>query len=59
MPVTIHHLEVRFDVDANEEEAAFARLFQKYIGTFARVQSEREDADDAAEQDRALGDQTT
>jgi hypothetical protein len=56
MAVTIQHLEVRFDVEANEEEAAFARLFQKYINVFARVQRERDEAAEASECDRALGD---
>lgn len=57
MPVTIQHLEIRFDVDGSEEEVAFARLFQKYQGIYARLQREREDADEASERDRSLGDQ--
>jgi hypothetical protein len=56
MAVTIQHLEVRFDVDAGEEEATFVRLFQKYIGAFARLQRERDEANEASERDRALGD---
>jgi hypothetical protein len=56
MPVTIQHLEVRFDVEAGEEEASFVRLFQKYIGAFARLQREQEAAAEASECDRALGD---
>jgi len=56
MGVTIQHLELRFDVDAGEEEAAFARLYQKYARLQARQQREREEADALAEQDRALGD---
>ena len=58
MAVTIQHLEVRFDVEANEEEAAFVRLFQKYNGQFVRQQQEQQDAADASERDRALGDRT-
>jgi hypothetical protein len=54
--VTIQHLELRFDVEAGEEEAAFARLFQKYITVFDRMKREREEADEASECDRALGD---
>jgi hypothetical protein len=57
MGVTIQHLEIRFDVDGGEEEAAFVRLFQKYIGIHTRRQRERDEADEAAERDRALGDQ--
>lgn len=56
MAVTIQHLEVRFDVEAGEEEASFVRLFQKYITAFARLQREQEEANEASEQDRALGD---
>lgn len=56
MPVTIQHLEIRFDVDGGEEEAAFVRLFQKYQGVHTRLQRERDEADEASERDRALGD---
>ena len=56
MPVTIQHLEIRFDVDGGEEEASFVRLFQKYQGIYARLQRDRDEADEASERDRALGD---
>ena len=56
MPVTIQHLEIRFDVDGGEEEASFVRLFQKYQGIYSRLQRERDEADEASEHDRALGD---
>lgn len=56
MAVTIQHLEVRFDVEAGEEEASFVSLFQKYIRTFARLQREQEEAAETSERDRALGD---
>jgi len=56
MAVTIQHLEVRFDVEAGEEEVAFVRLFQKHINVYTRLQREREEADEASERDRALGD---
>jgi hypothetical protein len=56
MPVTIQHLEVRFDVEGNDEEAAFVRLFQKYAALQARAQRERDEADAASECDRAIGD---
>jgi hypothetical protein len=56
MPVTIQHLEIRFDVEGSEEEAAFVRLFQKYQSVYARLRREREEADEASERDRALGD---
>ena len=56
MPITIQHLEVRFDVDAGEEDAAFVRLFQKYMRAYTQQQNERAKTDHTAEQDRALGD---
>ena len=56
MGVTIQHLEVRFDVEAGDEDASFVRLFQKYNGTFVRLQRERDEAEEASECDRALGD---
>ncbi|MFE2216579.1 putative phage tail protein [Streptomyces canus] len=34
--VTIHHLEVRLDVAADDEVAVFARLFNRYIEAWAR-----------------------
>jgi Mg-chelatase subunit ChlI len=56
MAVTIQHLEIRFDVEGGEEEASFVRLFQKYQAIYARLERERDDADEASERDRALGD---
>jgi Mg-chelatase subunit ChlI len=56
MAVTIQHLEIRFDVEGGEEEASFVRLFQKYQAIHARLERERDDADEASERDRALGD---
>ena len=56
MGVTIQHLEVRFDVEASEEEVAFVRLYQKYNGQSVRLQREQEEAAEASERDRALGD---
>jgi hypothetical protein len=37
---TIQYLEVLLDVDGNEEEAAFARLFDKYIRRWNRAMEE-------------------
>jgi hypothetical protein len=56
MGVTIQHLEIRFDVDGGEEEAAFVRLFQKYSSMQDRLRRERDEADEASERDRAIGD---
>ncbi len=57
MSVTIHHLELRFDVDASEEEQAFLRLFQKYARAFARAQAEAEAARRASARDRVIDDE--
>jgi hypothetical protein len=57
MAVTIQHLEIRFDVEGGEEEAAFLKLFLRYQDTYARLQRERLEAEEASERDRALGDQ--
>jgi hypothetical protein len=56
MALTIQHLEVRFDVDAGEEDASFVRLFQKYIRAWARQQREQDEMAAASERDGALGD---
>jgi hypothetical protein len=56
MAVTIQHLEVRFDVEAGEEEASFVRHFNKYMPAWARLQREQEEAAESSERDRALGD---
>jgi hypothetical protein len=54
--VTIHTLEVRFEVEGSGDEAAFARLYQK------RAQREREQEEDRSterrlnDEERALGD---
>jgi hypothetical protein len=58
MAVTIQHLEIRFDVEGGEEEAAFLKLFLRYQDTYARLQRERLEAEEASERDRALGDQS-
>lgn len=43
--VTIHNLEVQFDVAGDGDEAVFARLFEQYMRRYssaAQVQRERE-----------------
>jgi hypothetical protein len=56
MGVTIQHFELRLDVDAGEEELAFARLFEKFYSAASRRQREQQEADEATERDSALGD---
>jgi hypothetical protein len=54
--ITISRLEVRFDVEGDEQEMAFARLFQKYIEQWARAQEEQQHRQRRAAAERALGD---
>lgn len=54
--VTISHLEVRFDVEGDAEEMAFARLFKKYIEQWARAQEEQQRRLQRAAAERSLGD---
>jgi hypothetical protein len=38
--VTIHSLEVRFDVEGEGDEAVFARMFELHIARWQRSQAE-------------------
>jgi hypothetical protein len=50
--VTIHNLEVFFDVDGHDEEKIFADLFNKYIREWNR----RHDEEQRIQKDSVLGD---
>jgi hypothetical protein len=39
--ITIQNLEVRFDVDGRDDEAAFAELFRRYMRAWERDAAER------------------
>ncbi len=52
--VTISRLEVRFDVEGDAEEPAFARLFGKYIEQWARAEEEQRRRQQQAAAERAL-----
>lgn len=54
--VTIHNLEVRFDVEGEGDEAVFARLFEKYIRRWSRAEEEARERARRAESERSLGD---
>jgi hypothetical protein len=54
--VTINNLEVHFDVDGEGDEAVFARLFEKYIRKWSRMQAEAQARQRQTEADRSLGD---
>lgn len=53
--VTIRHLEIRFDVAEDDQEAAFARLFTKYIELWGQAQEEQQERLRRSAADRAIG----
>ena len=40
--VTIHHLEVRFQVSGDDDQAVFTRLFERHINAWARLMRTRQ-----------------
>ena len=56
--VTIHNLEVSFDVEGEGDEAVFARLFDKYIKRWSRLEAEMKMRQRRLESDRALVDRS-
>jgi hypothetical protein len=56
--VTIHSLEVRMDVQGggSADEAAFVRLFNKYIKAWNEEQTKQKHRTRRVAQERALGD---
>jgi len=54
--VTITNLEVHFDVEGEGDQAVFAKLFEKHIRLWSRMQAEAEARQRQSEADRALGD---
>jgi hypothetical protein len=54
--VTIHNLEVRFDVPAGSDEEVFARLFERHIKAWQRLYGEAERYRGMSECDRMIED---
>ena len=54
--LTIHHLEVRLDVEGQGDEAVFSQLFDKYIRKWQRLAEEAKARQRQADQHRSLGD---
>ena len=52
--VTINNLDVRFEVES-EDEQAFGRLFKVYIARWQQQQQERQDRERKIERERSLG----
>ena len=55
--VRIELLEVHFDV-IGEGENEFAKLFERYINRWSRMQNEREERNRSFEEERTVGDRT-
>jgi hypothetical protein len=56
--VTIHNLEVSFEVEGEGDEAVFAKLFDKYIKRWNRLETEMKARQCSLEADRALIDRS-
>ena len=52
--ITIHHLEVRFDVEGDEDKQEFARLFNQCIRQWAAEAEENRIREQAAMRERSL-----
>ncbi len=52
--VTIHNLEVSFQVEGEGDEAVFARLFDKYVKRWKRLENETAARQCRLESDRSL-----
>ncbi len=54
--ITIHNMEVRFDVEGNDDKARFASMFNELIQKWAAEAEEQKLRDRIAVRDRSLGD---
>lgn len=54
--VTIHNLEVKFDVEGEGDEAVFAKLFSKYANRWTHQVEEQKIRERRSNCERALGD---
>lgn len=54
--VNISNLEVRFDVEGDGDDAAFARLFEKHIRRWSREAEEERERERRGRDERAVGD---
>jgi hypothetical protein len=54
--LTIHTLEVRFDVDS-DDTATFSRLFTEHITRWSRLQGEVQARCRASDTERTIGDE--
>jgi len=57
--VTINNLEVHFDVEGEGDQAVFAKLFEKHIRAWSRLQAEAQARKRQSDAERALGDRSS
>jgi len=56
--ITIEHLDVQFDVEGDSDEKRFAELFNRYIQSWSRMQSEEQKLQRMLNSNRMLGDRS-
>jgi hypothetical protein len=56
--VTIHHLEVRFQVDG-DDDAVFTRLFERHINAWCRAHAQESERQARGNRERSFGDRET
>jgi hypothetical protein len=54
--ITIHNLDVRFDVEGGTDDAVFTRRFEEHIQAWQRRQKESERRARLDQEERELGD---
>ena len=54
--VSINNLEVRFDVEGEGDDAAFSKLFEKYVRQWSSQQEEVNEREQRGREERAVGD---
>ena len=54
--VTIHHLEVRFQVSGDSDRAVFTRLFERHINAWCRAYEEQCAREKRGAMERGFGD---
>jgi hypothetical protein len=52
--ITIQNLEINFDVEGDDDEQAFARLFSEYIRKWATQVQQQREADQDAQREGSL-----
>ncbi|TWT91739.1 putative phage tail protein [Stieleria varia] len=56
--ITIHNLEVRFDVEGDDDRQAFAKLFNEFINKWSNLAESQRQREIEAARERSLSEQT-